>query len=68
MCMAPERKLLTGIEAARYFEVSPATLRRWAKAGLVPCVRLPNGRVKYDRAALEDLREASTNPAVQASA
>lgn len=39
-------------EAADYLGVHYTTLRRWADAGQVPCIRTPNGRRRFNRAEL----------------
>jgi excisionase family DNA binding protein len=41
-------------DAARYLGVHFTTLRRWADAGDVPCIRTPGGRRRF---ALADLRQ-----------
>jgi excisionase family DNA binding protein len=39
-------------EAAEYLGVHFTTLRRWADAGQVPCIRTPGGRRRFGRAQL----------------
>jgi len=39
-----EHRWLSTAQAAVYLSVNPKTLRRWAKAGMVPFHRLPGGR------------------------
>src|SRR5512141_1652730 len=36
-------------EAAQYLGVHFTTLRRWADAGQVPCIRTPRGRRRFSR-------------------
>jgi excisionase family DNA binding protein len=48
-----ERLLMTTQEIARRLSVSPATVRRWARLGLIPHFRTPSadsraGSVRYD--------------------
>lgn len=49
---------MTPVEVARVFDVSPATVRRWEKAGiLAPSRRLPGSKHRrYSKAAVEDLK------------
>lgn len=45
---------MTTNEAAEYLGVKPATLRGWARAGIVPNHRLPGGRERrYHSAELD---------------
>ena len=44
---------LTARDAAAYLGLSEAALRRSSQRGEIPCVRLPSGRVRYERAALD---------------
>lgn len=54
--------LLTVFEAAEYLAVLPARLKRWAKAGQVPCLILPDGDVRFAVADLESwVREQRTS-------
>jgi len=46
------KELLDASEAAKLLSVLPARLKRWAKAGLVPCVLLPDGEARFVRADL----------------
>ncbi|ALE72588.1 hypothetical protein AD006_12375 [Pseudonocardia sp. EC080610-09] len=53
--MTEDRVLIRTAEAARALGVSPATLRRWARAGRVkPAERTLGGQDRWD---LHDLRE-----------
>jgi len=46
---APERsgEFLSRGEVARLFGVSPSTVTRWARAGLVASVRTPGGHYRF---------------------
>lgn len=59
-----ESRLITAAELAAILQVPISTCWRWARAGQVPCVRLPGGRrmVRFDLAAVEAALEAG--PAV----
>lgn len=49
----PEDELVTSAEAARRLGISPRTLQRWAKDGLVePELRLPHGQLRWNVANL----------------
>jgi excisionase family DNA binding protein len=61
--MAERTRLLSVKEAAGRIGVHPKTLRRWADAGLVPVVRLPNGYRKFRPEAVERLLQERTTPA-----
>lgn len=41
------RQLLLASEVAELFRVSPKTVVGWAKAKLVPALRLPGGRYRF---------------------
>ena len=41
------REFLSRGEVARLFGVSPSTVTRWARAGLVASVRTPGGHYRY---------------------
>ena len=57
---APEqsREFLSRGEVARLFGVSPSTVTRWARSGLVASVRTPGGHYRYR--ALDALRAVQT--------
>jgi excisionase family DNA binding protein len=38
-----EQLWMTTAEAARYLRIKPATLRDWARTGVVPAHRIPGG-------------------------
>ncbi len=44
--------LLTPREAADLLGVTPHTLARWARSGLIPSLRLPGGNRRYPRSGL----------------
>ncbi|MBI5431856.1 MAG: helix-turn-helix domain-containing protein [Planctomycetes bacterium] len=67
-------KLLCGSEAALWLRVSPSTLRRWVRQGVVACVVLPVGlrrrrTVRYRLTDLERLVEKHLHqrPAIRTS-
>lgn len=47
-----QKRLLTAREVATYCGVSPKTICEWTKRGILPVVRIPHTRLKYD---LQDL-------------
>lgn len=52
--MADEPSHLTAREAAKLLKIkNPVTLTRWAKAGRITPVRLPNGHYRYTQAEIE---------------
>ena len=59
--------LTTGEAAARLRDagipVSEDTVRRWAKAGLVPCVRLPLGRMRFRAEDIDALAQPTSGTA-----
>ena len=52
------REFLSRGEVARLFGVSPSTVTRWARSGLVASVRTPGGHYRYR--ALDALRAVLT--------
>jgi len=44
-------------QVAKLFEVSPATVARWAREGKLPAVRTPSGRRKFPRETIERLAQ-----------
>ena len=48
------KRLITQKEAAEILGISPKTLWEWSNRGLIPQVRLPGTRVKYD---IEDIEQ-----------
>jgi predicted DNA-binding transcriptional regulator AlpA len=51
--MSAER-LLTARAVGGLLDVSPETVLRWTRRGLLPAVRLPSGAIRYDPAALDE--------------
>jgi excisionase family DNA binding protein len=47
--------LLTPAEVAALFRVDRKTVSRWAKAGLLPSMKTPGGRVRFRRSAVTPL-------------
>jgi excisionase family DNA binding protein len=55
--------LLTAEGAAKYLAVdNPATVRRWAREGRIPCIRLGDGPSAHLRFDPEALREQLSHP------
>jgi excisionase family DNA binding protein len=54
--------LLTERDVAAMFQVTPRTVRRWARAGELPCVRL-GGVTRYPLPAIEALIFPTTREA-----
>jgi excisionase family DNA binding protein len=57
--MTPESRLLTAAELAQVLNVPTCTIWKWARAGQVPCLRLPGGRqlVRFDLGDVERVLE-----------
>jgi excisionase family DNA binding protein len=53
--IAVTSELLTTTAAARLIGVSPTSLKRWAQAGLVECVKTVGGHRRFTRSALRSL-------------
>ncbi len=49
-------------EAAEYLGIHFTTLRRWADAGEVPCIRTPGGRRRFSVSDLEGFMQAMRQP------
>ncbi len=47
-----EPTYLTTSELARFLRVTPRTVSRWARMGLLPCSMTPGGHYRYPLAAL----------------
>lgn len=45
--MAQVPALLTAPEVADQARVSPETVRRWARRGLLPAIELPSGALRF---------------------
>ncbi|MGI8926877.1 MAG: helix-turn-helix domain-containing protein [Tepidiformaceae bacterium] len=48
---------LTVRPVAEMLGLSDDTVRRWADSGILPALRLPSGHRRFERAAVEALRE-----------
>lgn len=46
-------RLLTAREVAERLGVSPATVLRWTRQGVLPGFRLPSGALRYRESAIE---------------
>lgn len=46
---AERETLLTPGQAAEFLQVSTRTVARWRDEGVLPFVRLPNGRTRYNQ-------------------
>jgi excisionase family DNA binding protein len=54
-------KFLTSGEAAAVLRVSPYTLRAWARAGRVPCNRVPGSRkLLFSEATLAEVAQGAS--------
>lgn len=62
----PDSELMTPREVADVFRVSPKTVTRWAKAGLISTVKTLGGHRRFRRADVNDflvnLSTESTTP------
>ncbi|WP_256794071.1 MerR family DNA-binding transcriptional regulator [Terrabacter sp. Ter38] len=47
-----DRELMAPHEVARIFRVSPATITRWARVGLLASTRTPGGHRRFERASV----------------
>jgi excisionase family DNA binding protein len=56
----PEPAFLSRGDVARLFGVSPSTVTRWARTGVLPAVRTPGGHYRFR---FEDMRKATANSA-----
>ncbi len=57
-------RLLTTGEAAVILGVTSETIRRWVEAGSMPAqayVRMPSGRIRFPREAVEAIRAGALN-------
>jgi excisionase family DNA binding protein len=58
-------ELLTAEELAGRLQVRPSTIRRWAREGRIPTVRLTPKVVRYDLTAVVDaVRKAGDRPKI----
>ena len=63
---APASPLLTVDEAATYLNVTPATVRRFRRDGLLPVIKLgghTKSRIRFRRADIDALIESGYTPA-----
>lgn len=44
-----DEDLMAPHEVATIFRVSPGTITRWARVGLLPCTRTPGGHRRFER-------------------
>ena len=59
-----EEVLLTGPEIAAIFKVSPSSVRRWAREGLLKVAAVtPGGRRRYRQADVDKLLAPKDEPA-----
>jgi excisionase family DNA binding protein len=61
-CMAPLADLNTAKVVADALDVTPDTVRRWARAGKLPVVTLPSGQIRFRREDVEPLLVATERP------
>jgi putative resolvase len=57
--------LLTVSEAAEFLGVSPASVRKWSDAGLLPAYRTPGGQRRYELEDLTEFRSSLREPPVR---
>lgn len=64
------RRLLTAAEAAVRLGITPKTLWEWVNRGIIPQVKLPGAKPKYDIHDIDRIIEAhkTLSPAAQAAA
>lgn len=60
---SPDRTLLTADEVAAILRVTPRTVRRWTRAGLIEPIRLGGRLVRYTPAAVDRLISHKTSEA-----
>lgn len=58
--MTPNKPLLTADEVADIVGVSGETVRRWARDGLVPFIKLPGGHFRFRREDVDSMIGAAT--------
>lgn len=59
-----DEPLLSTIEVARRFQVTPSTVSRWAKRGLLASIRTPGGTLRFRPADVEAFLAPDDEPAV----
>jgi excisionase family DNA binding protein len=52
--------LLVQQEVADLLRVEPRTVRRWAREGKIPAVKLPSGEYRFRREDVDDLIESGS--------
>lgn len=62
-----DTSLLSTLEVARRFKVTPSTVSRWAKRGLLASVRTPGGTLRFRPADVEAFFAPTDEPVVEAS-
>lgn len=53
--MAPLPELITTVAVAKQLTVSPDTVRRWARDGLIEAVTLPSGQLRFRQSDVDAL-------------
>jgi hypothetical protein len=51
-------KMMTVAQLAKRLGVKPNTLRGWARTGVVPCIRLSTGCIRFDVQEIEQVLDA----------
>ena len=44
-----QKTLLTTKEVSRLLRISPSTIDKYRKRGLIPFIRLPSGKIRFDQ-------------------
>lgn len=52
-CMTRDIELLTTAEVAEALRVDSSTVRRWATAGAISSIRLPNGTIRIPKSEVD---------------
>jgi excisionase family DNA binding protein len=60
-----DNALLTCLEAARFLNVRPATIRAWTSTRKISSIRIGTRAVRYRRGDLERLLKAGLRPALR---
>lgn len=66
--MTSDQTLLTTSEAAKEFDVSAGTVRRWIREKQIPAITHPSGRRRIRRADVEAILAGKTDSPAEASA
>lgn len=64
--MAPNPDLMTTGDVAKLLDVSPSTVTRWVKNGVLSALVMPSGRYKFRRADIEALLGEPATPTADA--